>query len=309
MPVANKDVAICDLQVGQPLDCDILDTSGIVLMRRGAVLSQAVVDGWTNRGFARVLLRSEKSSLINDHPDDNSPEAQSARLLRGYDPQLVKELSANFTRAKQVIDEIIFQLAVKEVPEMAALESVFTKYLDLASRDQGAMLSNAASQKIPPGKRSNSSLATRSIQMSMLATVTAFVMGLSRDDCQDVALAGMLHDMALFEEPLAMLQNDYNTPEERREVLFRHALHSAELFSRCPGVSELVRVVISQVHEQMDGRGFPRGLPGHHLNVLSRILKHRRCLLDLDRTGTFADRFCSQRRHRLHGQSHQQWIV
>jgi HD-GYP domain-containing protein (c-di-GMP phosphodiesterase class II) len=272
MPVAHKDVAIRELTVGQPLDCDILDTSGIVLLRKGLIVSQSLVDGWTKRGFARVLLRCEESTPINDHPEDSSPDAQSAKLLRPYDPQLIKELSANFTRAKQVIDEIIFQLAVKEVPEMSTLEAVFLKYLDVTSVDHGAVLSNAAAQKIPQGKRSNSSLATRSVQMCMLGTVTAFVMGLSRDECQDIALAGMLHDMALFEEPLAMLQNDYNTPEERREVLFRHALHSAELFSRCHGVSELVRVVITQVHEQMDGRGFPRGLPGHHLNVLSRIL-------------------------------------
>lgn len=274
MSHVGTDIAIRELKVGQPLDCDILDTSGIVLMRKGLVLSQEVVDGWTRRGFARVLLGKAQEHKVtnNDQPDDNSPEAQAARLVRPYDPALVKELSQNFSRAKQAIDEIIFQLAVKEVPEMEALQEVFQKVLEAINRDQGAVLSSAAGQKIAPGKANNSSLSTRSVQMSMLGAVTAFCMGLSRDECQDIATAGLLHDMALFEEPLAMLQNDYNTPEERREVLFRHALHSAELFSRCHGVSDLVRVVITQVHEQVDGRGFPRGLPGHHLNVLSRIL-------------------------------------
>lgn len=274
MSLVGTDIAICELKVGQPLDCDILDTSGIVLMRKGLILSQSVVDGWTRRGFARVLLGNTQESKVinNDQPDDNSPEAQAARLVRPYDPALVKELSQNFTRAKQAIDEIIFQLAVKEVPEMAALQEVFQKYLEAIKRDHCAVLSNAAGQKIATGKANNSSLSTRSVQMAMLGAVTAHCMGLSRDECQDIATAGLLHDMALFEEPLALLQNDYNTPEERREVLFRHALHSAELFSRCHGVSDLVRVVITQVHEQIDGRGFPRGLPGHHLNVLSRIL-------------------------------------
>lgn len=274
MSLAGIDVAIRELKVGQPLENDILDTSGIVLMRKGLVLSQEVVDGWTRRGFARVLLGKAQEPKVsnNDQPDDNSPEAQAARLIRPYDPVLVKELTQNFSRAKQAIDEIIFQLAVKEVPEMGALQEVFQKYLEAINRDQGAVLSHAASQKIPQGKANNSSLSTRSVQMSTLGAVTAFCMGLSRDECQDIATAGLLHDMALFEEPLASLQNNYNTPEERREVLFRHALHSAELFSRCHGVSDLVRVVITQVHEQVDGRGFPRGLPGHHLNVLSRIL-------------------------------------
>ncbi len=259
------DVAICDLTVGQPLGGDVLDTSGIVLLRRGTVLSQDVVDGWTRRGFARVLL--------ND--GDGTGEAAGSdvdRFMQPYNPDLVKELSVTFTRAKQAIDEIIFQLAMKEVPELSALEAVLQTYTSSLHVDDATVIANAVGQKIPPGKPSNSSLATRCVQMAMLGTVTAYVMGLSRDECQDIGVAGLLHDMSLFEETLAMLQNVYTTQEERREVLFRHALHSAEMFSRCPGVSDLVRVVITQVHEQVDGRGFPRGLPGHHLNVLSRIL-------------------------------------
>ncbi|MCC6511941.1 MAG: hypothetical protein IT423_22780 [Pirellulaceae bacterium] len=273
MPVSNTDVAIRDLTVGKAMDCDILDTSGIVLLRKGLVLSQDVVDGWMRRGFARVLLGvADKGSSASPPPDDQSAEAHAARLIRPYDPALMKELSQTFTRAKQAIDEIIFQLAVKEVPEMAALEAVFQTYAGAIQRDEAAVLSSAASQKVAPGKRTNSSLATRSVQMAMLGAVTASCMGLSREEIQDITTAAMLHDMALFEETLAMLQNDYTTQDERREVLFRHALLSAELFSRCHGVSDLVRVVMTQVHEQVDGRGFPRGLPGHHLNVLSRIL-------------------------------------
>ncbi len=83
MSLVGTDIAICELKVGYPLNCDILDTSGIVLMRKGLILSQEVVDGWTRRGFARVLLgNAQESKVINDQPDDNSPDAQAARLIR-----------------------------------------------------------------------------------------------------------------------------------------------------------------------------------------------------------------------------------
>ncbi len=267
MQAQALDVAIRDLVIGAPLNCDVLDASGIVLLKQGLVLSQDVVDGWTKRGFDRVMMRSDTVST-----GDVSQLPENARLVLPYDQVQVKELEKCFTIAKQAIDELLFQLAMKEEPELTPLETVCHTYLNIIQSDTGVLLSNAASQKIQPGKLTNNSLSTRCIQMAMLGAATAATLGLSRDECQTVAIAGLLHDMALFEETLAMLQNEYTTADERREVLFRHALHSAEMFSRCPGVTDLTRVVMTQVHEQVDGRGFPRGLPGHHLNVMARVL-------------------------------------
>ncbi|MGN6135153.1 MAG: HD-GYP domain-containing protein [Aureliella sp.] len=268
MAVQNLDVAIGDLDVGKPLDCDVLDASGIVLLRKGLMLTQEIVDGWTRRGFARVLLRRYEELDIGDDFEDSD----SAELSRPYDPLLLKELNQCFLQAKQAVDEIIFQLTMREEADTAMLESVSQTYLDAIESDIGVVLYNAATQKVNPGSSGNKALATRSVQMAMLGAATAATLGLSRDECHAVSMAGLLHDISLFEETLALLQSERSTPEERRDVYFRHSLHSAELFSRSGGVSDLVRVVISQVHEQIDGSGFPRGVPGQHLNTLSRIL-------------------------------------
>lgn len=265
MPFRNRDVAISELNVGEPINYDVVESSGIVLLRCGETLTQGHVDTWTKRGFVTVQLRPSESG--------KSPEEiESAKLIQPYDPALVKELNKCFAMAKQAVDEILFQLAMKEEPSLSGLEPVFATSLQALDSDMGLVLASAASQKIPIGKLNNSSLATRSLKMSVLGAATAISLGLSRDDCEAVATAGMLHDMSLFEETLAMLFNEYSSQEERREVLIRHALHSAELFSRCTGISELVRIVITQVHEQVDGNGFPRGLPGHHLSAPARIL-------------------------------------
>ncbi|MGN6546812.1 MAG: HD-GYP domain-containing protein [Aureliella sp.] len=262
------DVAIGDLKVGQPLESDILDASGIVLLRRGAVLSQETVDGWIRRGFARVLLRPYSDDSVPIDPAD----AEAAKLLRPYDPVLLKQLDENFASAKQAVDDIVFQLTLGDDPDISTLEPVFHSYLSAIDTDVAAVLSSAASHKGYSEKRDRQALVTRCVQMSMLGAVTAATLGLSREECQAVATAGLLHDMALFDETLSRIQSDISSEEERREVLYRHSLYSAELFGRCHGVSDLVRVVITQVHEQVDGQGFPRGLPGHHMNTLSRIL-------------------------------------
>jgi len=268
MPVQNIDVAIRDLSVGTALDSDVLDSSGIVLLRKGQVLTQDIVDGWMRRGFARVLLRR-----YDDHEsEDGLDSAEARQLVRPYDPKLVEQLSECFLQAKQAVDEVVVQLAMREEADTSELNVVSQVYFEAIQRDTGVVLSNVASQKVEAGESSSHALARRSIQLAMLGAATAGTLGLTREECNAITIAGMLHDVSLFEASLQMLHSDQQTPDERRDVYFRHSLHSAELFSRSEGVSELVRIVISQVHEQIDGHGFPRGLSGHHLNTLSRIL-------------------------------------
>lgn len=268
LPATNIDIAIGDLKIGQPLASDVLDASGIVLLRHGTVLKQETVDGWVRRGFARVLLRS----YAKDNDQDRVAEAEIARLLRPYDPMLERQLNENFAQAKQAVDEVIGRLALGDDPDVSALVPIFQSYLNAIDSDVGAVLANAASHKTHVSQPNKQALATRCVQMSMLGAVTASTLGLSRQECEAIATAGLLHDMALFDDTLATIQSDLTSEDERREVLYRHSLYGAEMFSRCPGVSDLVRVVMTQVHEQVDGQGFPRGLAGHHMNVLSRIL-------------------------------------
>ena len=268
MSVEHLDVAIRDLDVGEPLPCDILDASGIVLLRQGLILSREVVDGWTRRGFARVLLRNPEQV----EADAGSLDPEEARLTLPYDPEAVKALDQCFERAKQAVDRVIFQLSARDDADTSLLQSVSQSYLRAIQDDIGVVLQNAASQTVDANNAPNNALATRSIQMAMLGAVTAATLGLSSEDCHAISMAGLLHDISLFENTLTTLLSEHSTSDERRGVAFQHSLHSAELLRGCPGVTDLVRVVITQVHEQVDGQGFPRGLLGHHLNQLSRIL-------------------------------------
>ena len=274
MSTPLKEIPLSDLTLGSRTLGDILDKSGNVLMRKGLILNQAVVDAWTRQGISQVLM-SEPEATDGSSPNKSEVKPSSSRsscLLQPYDPISVKQLDQTLQRTIAAIEEVVFALVMKETPETAQFEATIDKALTALGADEGAVLSYVNSQKMPPGKQGNRALATRSFQMSVLGLMSAKNMQMSDEECHGVALAGLLHDISLFEEPLAMLYSEYNTPEERQEVSFRHAVHSADFFSRSPGVTDLVRVIISQVHEQVDGSGFPRNLQGHHVNVLSRVL-------------------------------------
>jgi len=96
-------------------------------------------------------------------------------------------------------------------------------------------------------------------------------LGLSRPELELLELLAEVHDIGKIGVPDKVLFKPGRlTPEEREEVKkhpeigYRIALSSPELAP----VAEL----IFQHHERWDGRGYPQGLKGERINLLSRIV-------------------------------------
>ncbi|MEW6727128.1 MAG: diguanylate cyclase [Bacillota bacterium] len=94
---------------------------------------------------------------------------------------------------------------------------------------------------------------------------------LSREEMDNLRLLADVHDIGKLGVPDHILCKPGPLTEEERKEIQRHpevgyriALSSAELAP----VAELIR----QHHERWDGRGYPRGLRGEEIHILSRIL-------------------------------------
>lgn len=95
--------------------------------------------------------------------------------------------------------------------------------------------------------------------------------GLSSAEMDDLCLLAEIHDIDKLGVPDHILLRPCGLTEEEREGIERHtelgyriALSSPELAS----VAELIR----QHHEWWNGQGYPRGLRGEEIHILSRIL-------------------------------------
>ena len=115
-------------------------------------------------------------------------------------------------------------------------------------------------------------LAGHSRRVADTARSLAQSMGMNYAEIQDVALAGMLHDIGkiglpdrLLEKPFAALSN-----EERAQVMKHPVIGQAALMSldRLQGAAELV----CAHHEHFDGQGYPNSLSGHAIPLGARIL-------------------------------------
>ncbi|MCG0279076.1 MAG: diguanylate cyclase [Thermanaeromonas sp.] len=108
-------------------------------------------------------------------------------------------------------------------------------------------------------------------RMKEIACLLGEAVGLSREEMDNLRLLVDVHDIGKLAVPASILLKPGPLTEEEWEEVRRHpevgyriALSSGELARVAP--------YILQHHERWDGRGYPQGLQGDQIHILSRIL-------------------------------------
>ena len=118
--------------------------------------------------------------------------------------------------------------------------------------------------------KKNDALRRHGEQVSRLAWKVARIMGVCGTELEDVALAGLVHDVGL-EEILgaAPYANPSPTAEERQ--IYRRHVRTGERQLREMGLDRLARIVRHH-HERWDGSGYPDRLAGEAIPRACRIV-------------------------------------
>ena len=95
--------------------------------------------------------------------------------------------------------------------------------------------------------------------------------GLPEEDQKVVHTAALLHDIGKFNFPDSILTGRHKLSDEEFEIIRRHPGQGAGIIRRVPGFEQVARVVECH-HERIDGKGYPNGLAGDDIPVLSRII-------------------------------------
>jgi len=106
-----------------------------------------------------------------------------------------------------------------------------------------------------------------------LADMLGRALQLSSQALETLRLAAELHDVGKAEIPREILLKPAKLEPHELEVMRRHASIGHELLRQSgeAGLEEVATVVLHH-HESMDGSGYPAGLKGEGIPVLSRVV-------------------------------------
>jgi uncharacterized protein (TIGR02266 family) len=110
--------------------------------------------------------------------------------------------------------------------------------------------------------------------------VTEYALGiceeleLSREYCEVVRVAALLHDYGKIGVPDAILKKDGRLTDEEYEIVKTHSEKTREILEQVnfEGIFRQVPEIAGAHHEKIDGSGYPRGLKGKEIPLGARII-------------------------------------
>ncbi|MBX3451695.1 MAG: HD domain-containing protein [Planctomycetaceae bacterium] len=110
-----------------------------------------------------------------------------------------------------------------------------------------------------------------SLQTAMLAAGMGTVMGLTASELKDLSFGCLLHDagLTLLPERLVEARGELTWSDQ---IEFRkHPIYTANVLNKLNSVSHHAKMVAYQIHERLDGSGYPKQRSGQQIHPLARI--------------------------------------
>ena len=161
----------------------------------------------------------------------------------------------------------IFQVLTREL----LLSRVRAEELEVRTEQLGALQVGVLATLIQTLALRDKMTARHSAAVARYAKSIAEEMGLDEEQ-QDLAhTAGLLHDIGKFIFPDSILFADRKLTDEDWEIVKKHPAQGARLVRRVDGYGPVADIILAH-HERMDGSGYPNGVPGEEIPLISRMI-------------------------------------
>lgn len=241
-----------ELQIGTVLSFDLLDANGNVLHKAGTPVSERLKERLRSLGIESVSIRGRS---------EFSFEQIEKLLADSFDQVLREQASAAIVSTQSLVKDSLALLAKGEPIDGVALRTESEKFVACASKDVAATLSTLSGKQGSIESSSIEAISLHAAKMALLAVAACLTQGQSESFATQTGFAALLHDVGLALSPdlyEKALQGSLTALEMERYR--NHPFDSMDLLRRSPEIPERILQIVSQVHEQADGSGYPLGL-------------------------------------------------
>ena len=231
----------------------------------------------TNSGYAEGdVAIQDLSNLMRKHFPKNSyfvrgREASLLVFAEGIEENDAMEICELINKeSKYPIQYSVTYIEEKENLTNAverALESLNTrKVMDPKSRR-----SNSLNSLIRALQEVDSDTSSHVKRTQIMADKLATQLGLSQVEKNNLLLLSILHDIGKISIPLEILNKPTKLTDDEWKVLKTHTVKGYNIAMSAPLLSGIADEILHH-HERWDGRGYPDGLAGDNIPLLSRIV-------------------------------------
>ncbi|MCP5515261.1 MAG: HD-GYP domain-containing protein [Spirochaetales bacterium] len=172
----------------------------------------------------------------------------------------------------EVFSGIVSGLKKGKKPEVDTINKLANQIIDIVSGAEDIKDIHELIGYISKSDKLGEKYAVSGINCAFLSILVGMELGLTAIRLQHLAVASLLHDIGMLKIPERITdKNGQLTPDELN-IVRMHSAVSYQVVIKNFGFPETIARIVLQHHERWDGKGYPNGLAGDQINLLSRII-------------------------------------
>lgn len=193
-----------------------------------------------------------------------TPETGTAPVAAISCPQEMAQASAVSAHAKQEVARLFQDVRLGQAIELSEVATVVEQISASVLRHPTALISLTRLRTV------DEYTYIHSVSVCALMTAVARQMDLPAEQVLLAGQAGLLHDVGKMRTPVEVLNKPGRLTEAEFAVMRQHPEEGVALLQQWGASAEVIDVCLHH-HEKFDGSGYPHGLAGTQISLLSRI--------------------------------------
>jgi HD-GYP domain-containing protein (c-di-GMP phosphodiesterase class II) len=183
-----------------------------------------------------------------------------------YNPQQRERLVKQFATTKKLMDTMIRHAIAGLSQDTRAVRAVANGATAELVQDPDQTITTSAEVSRNP------EITERAVRISVLAMAIAMEMGWDEDLIREVGQCGLVHDWGMFRLSEEIRSQRAALSENDRQQMTQHPLYTFEMLEKMSELPDSVRIAAAQVHEKLDGSGYPHQLKDAQIHPYAKIL-------------------------------------
>lgn len=236
------------------------DNSALPLITKGTKLTPKLIEVLKRNDIQKIQVEGENEAK----PEAEDDNRQTLVISDSVKTKALYGLEELFTLAETAADKEKFIVSAPKI--VKELDQIVMDLVGAVIEDENTMVN------IESLKSYDDYTYHHSLSVAVLALAIGQSYGLSRRNLEYLGKAALMHDIGKIYIPIEIINKPGFLSESEYELVKTHS-QKGYTFLIGNGIgSSTVRKAVLHHHEHVDGSGYPAGLRGSEIPILSRII-------------------------------------
>ncbi|MFZ5645674.1 MAG: HD-GYP domain-containing protein [Bacillota bacterium] len=241
-----------ELQPGMVLNQDIFNRNKVLLLAKGAVLSDENIKTIKRLGYTVISIQKDLGKIETE-------------FWTRYDNEKYTEFKRSYEQSREEVSNMIKNINEGENVDVDKVYSVPESILKEARSPYNLFIYLSHIEQLDNHTYSHS------INVSLIASAICQWLDLDAETTKDIIVSGLLHDIGKSRISPDILNKPERLEPGEWEEMKKHTIYGYRILEEANAPYN-VRIGALFHHEREDGRGYPTGLPGTEIPLTAKIV-------------------------------------